>query len=197
MAVIFKDKIMYEGCVLCIREKYWLDGMLEKWALCWDDEKQTIEDVTFGYYAIEGSNLAGGSAKVDATKETWRKVIRHLKPQAIRDYAQSVIDYKREVRKGSHVKVIKGKKIPKGTELEVFWIGEKPTFLSMRYEFIRETEKIAGCYDRLGNKIWIKAEYLMVTDEIKSPNRHERKKYIDAHINEALKRLNAPFQIRI
>lgn len=197
MAVIFKEKTMFEGAVLTIRERYWLDGMLEAWAVCWNNEEQKIEDVTFGYYAIEGSNLAGGTAKIDATKETWRQVLRYLKPQAVREYAQSVIDFKREIRKGSHVRVIRGKKIPKGIELEVFWIGEKPTFRSKRFEWMRETETIAGCYDSNGRKVWIKAEYLEVTDRIKSPNRHERKKAIDSIINRYLKSLDAPFEIRI
>ena len=196
MAVIFKDKTMFEGAVLKIDEHYWLDGMLESWAVCWNSEKQEIENVTFGYYSIEGSNLAGGSAKIDATRETWREVLRSLKPRANKAFADSVIAYKRDIRKGTHAKVVRGRKIPKGTVVDVFWVGEKPTFRGMRYTYLHETETIAGCYDEHGNKLWIKAEYLENIDPIKSPNAKERRKFIKSYIEDRAHELGAPWARR-
>lgn len=70
----------------------------------------------------------------------------------------------------------------KGTILEVFWVGERPTYMSRQYSWINETEKVAGCYDKDGNKVWIKVEYLKNITEIKSPSAKERKKYIKHYV---------------
>ena len=196
MAVMFKDKTMFEGAVLKIDEHYWLDGMLESWAVCWNSEKQEIEHVTFGYYGIDGSNLAGGTAKIDATRETWREVLRSLKPRAYKAFAESVIAYKRGIRKGTRAKVVRGRKVPKGTIVEVFWVGEKPTYQAARHDFVRETETIAGCYDEHGNKLWIKAEYLESIDPIESPNARERRKFIQSYIDKKAHELGAPWERR-
>lgn len=66
---------------------------------------------------------------------------------------------------GDMVEVIKGRKIPKGTKLEVFWMGERPTYRTKQLRksgcrWANETEMIAGCYNENGEKVWIKTEYL-------------------------------------
>lgn len=53
---------------------------------------------------------------------------------------------------------------------------------------MHETERIAGCYNENGEKVWIKAEYLKVTDDIKSPNARERKKYINDYVAKKMDR---------
>ena len=73
-------------------------------------------------------------------------------------------------------------KVKKGTQLKVFWVGEKPTYQAQRYSYIKDTELIAGCYDNEGNKVWIKAEYLRSVTPLKSPCAAERKKFIDSYI---------------
>ena len=191
MAVRFGDEITYTGAVLNIESKYWLDGMYEEWAVVWDGEQ--IRRIPFGYYGIDGTNLAGGAAEIDATTETWREVLRHLRPGAYRAFADSVITYKNEVRKGSHAQVVRGRKVPKGTAVEVFWVGERPTFQSRKYSWLHETETVAGCYDSEGNKLWIKAEYLKPTDPIKSPNAKERRKFIKTYMDREARALGAPW----
>jgi len=55
-------------------------------------------------------------------------------------------------------------------------VGERPTYTGYG------TELIAGCKDKDGNKLWIKAEYLKNISPIKSPKTKERKKYIKWYI---------------
>ena len=196
MSVRFGNEETFVGAVLKTYDHMWADGMLDVYAVVWNHETQKIEHIQTGYIAIEGSNLMGGSAKVDATRDTWREVIRYLKPSAYRAFADSVTKYKREIHVGTTARVVRGKKVPKGTVVKVFWIGEKPTFLAKRYEFVRETETICGCYDENGNKVWIKAEYLENIDPLKSPNAKERKKFIHNYIDERARELGAPWVAR-
>lgn len=195
MALIYRDgKREFVGAVLKINEHYWLDGMLEETAVCWNSETQEIEYHCCGYYGIDGQNMNNCYAEVDATVETWKQVLHSLRPAANEAFAKSVIEFKKGIRKGTHAKVVRGKKVPKGTIVEVFWIGEKQTFRSRQYSWMNETETIAGCYDEHGNKLWIKAEYLVSIDPIKSPNAKERKKFIRAWIDDQAHRLGAPWQ---
>lgn len=191
MAVVFGEKKMFEGAVLQIKSHYWMDGMLEEYAICWNSEKCDTETVTFGYYGIDGSNLAGGWAEEDATPETWRQVLRSFKPAARRAFADSVTAFKREIRKDANVVVVRGSKIAKGTKLRVFWVGEKPTYRSRQYSWMHETETIAGCYTESGEKVWVKAEYLNNVDEIHSPNAKERRKFIKSYIKDRARQLGA------
>jgi len=83
MAITDKNGTTFEGAVLKINEHYWMDGMLEETAVVWNSETQTIEYQQVGYYGIDGQNLCGCSYEVDATPETWKQVIRYLKPLAL------------------------------------------------------------------------------------------------------------------
>lgn len=184
----------YVGAVLDIREHYWLDGMTEETAVCWNDEKKEVESFQVGYYGSDGRNMSKTIAEVDATKETWKAVLRSFRPSACKAFAESVINYKKAIHVGTHAEVIKGKKVPKGTKVEVFWIGEKATWRSRQYSWMHETETIAGCYDEDGNKLWIKADYLKNTDPLKSPNAKERRKFIKAYMNKQAHSLGAPWK---
>lgn len=185
-----KDEVSYIGSVLKIEEHMWMDGMLEENAVVWDKDTKEIKYVKVGYYGMDGYNLCGCHAVVDADMETIHSVLKMLKGEAINQYAQSVTNYKQEVRKGRNVEVVRGRKIPKGTKLNVFWVGEKPTYRSRNYSWMNETETIAGCFDENGNKVWIKAEYLKPIDLIQSPNAKERDKYIKNYIKKNASRYN-------
>ena len=65
---------------------------------------------------------------------------------------------------GDNIEVIKGRKIPKGTILKVFWIGERDTYKTRTLKrqgcrWANETETVAGCYNENGEKVWIKTDY--------------------------------------
>ena len=160
----------------------WMDGMEDVFAVVWDSEEKTIKDIQVGYFGADGRNLMGVNWEIDATDETKKAVLKWLKGEAVKAFEESVIAYKNGIRKGSHVEVIRGRKVKIGTPLEVFWIGERPTYRSLQYDWMHETETVAGCYDANHNKVWIKAEYLKPTDIIKSPSAEERDKFIKAWV---------------
>ena len=196
MAIYFKNEEPYVGRVLYTTEHMWMDGMLEESAVVWDMEKHTTKHIQIGYYGCDGTNLAGGRATIDADEETITDILHTLKADACKAFARSVTEYKQSIHKGSNAVVVRGRKVPKGTRVKVFWIGEKATYRSRRYSWMTETETIAGCHDEDGNKLWIKAEYLQPTDVLKSPNAKERKKFIQNYIREQAKALRIDLNAR-
>ncbi|MBR5276777.1 MAG: hypothetical protein IKU35_06555 [Bacteroidaceae bacterium] len=167
-----------------------MDGMLETTAICWDIEKHEAVHIMVGYYGSDCCNMCGGSYEIDATEEVKRDILRTLKRRAAESFARSVVEYKQEIRAGRTAVVARGRKVPKGTEVTVFWVGDRPTYRSRGYAWMNETERIAGCKDADGNKIWIKAEYLEATDILKSPSAKERKKFIKSWVQESAKAYN-------
>lgn len=193
MAIITSKGTMYEGAVLKIREHMWMDGMLEVFAVVWDMEQHDTKEIQVGYYGIDGNNLCDATAEVDISKEVARDVCRTLKRKAAKAFADSVINAKNAVKSGRNVEVIRGRKIPKGTHLNVFWVGERPTYTARYNSWDKSTERIAGCFNDKGEKVWIKAEYLKVIDEIKSPDANERKRFIKEWVKEQAWRLNIKY----
>lgn len=191
MSVYFGDVESYKGAVLAEESHMWMDGMEEINAVVWDAETGTVKRIMVGYYGIDGTNLAGGRAIVDATPETKYAVRKMLKAKAYKAFCASVTEYKTSIHKGTNATVIRGKKIAVGTLLHVFWVGERPTYRSRSYAWMHETETVAGCHDDDGNKVWIKTEYLKSVDHLKSPNAKERKRFINAYVDREAKALGA------
>lgn len=186
MAITKDGKTTYVGKVLYEREKYWLDGMLEVWAGVWDDEEQKVKTITVGYYGSDCCNLAGCAWEIDATDDTKRAVLRKLKEEAWGFYCKAVTEKKNAIKKGVTAEVIRGKKVPKGTILKIFWVGKRETYRSRLYTWMNEYEEIAGGIDQDGNKVYVKTEYLKNIDLIKSPCAAERRKFLKAWVkNEA------------
>lgn len=183
MAIYENGIETYAGAVLKEESHFWLDGMEDVYAVVWDADAGEVKRIQVGYFGADCRNMMDTVWKIDATPEVKRAVRKWLKVAARAEFAKSVIAYKNEVRKGSHVEVVRGRKVKKGTQLKVFWVGEKETYRGRQYHWMHETETIAGCYDPNGKKVWIKAEYLKVTDDIKSPNAKERRKFIKNYVN--------------
>jgi hypothetical protein len=182
MAVEINGVKTYEGAVVKTSSYSWLDGMYSVYAIVWDMEAHEFKDIKIGYYGIDGQNLVDGSCDIDLTTEVARDIIRTMKMSAYKSFCTTVTEHKNSVAKGMDAVVVRGRKVKKGTKLNVFWVGERPTYQSQRYSYINETELIAGCYDEKGNKVWIKAEYLKSITPIKSPCAAERKKFVDNYI---------------
>lgn len=178
----YTKETTFTGAVFGEKERFWADGMLSVYSLVWDKEAHEIKSIETGYIAITGQNQAGCIAEIDIDQDTARDFIRTYKVKARKAFSESTVAEKQEIKKGRHVEVVKGRKVKKGTQLEVFWCGEKETYRSKQYSWMHETELIAGCYDEEGNKVWIKAEYLKVTDKIASPDRRNREMFIKDYI---------------
>lgn len=192
MAIITNGEITYKGAVISTREHYWLDGMIEEYATVWDIENHTAKEIPFGYYGNDGQNLYGDSnAYIDCSTEVARDIIRTMKKRADSAFANSVKDFKKAIHKGDKAEVIRGRKVAKGTILEIFWVGEKPTWAAKNApywsETRKETELIAGGHDKEGNVVWIKAEYLKNLTQYKSPCAAERRKFIRSYIQKNIK----------
>lgn len=183
MAIIDKNNnVSYTGAVIGERSHMWMDGMEDVFAIVYDSELNEIKEIKTGYYGSDGHNLMETEMKVDLNMENARAIIKLLKKWALQEFSASVKVEKQAIKKGRKVEVIRGRKVKKGTILEVFWIGEKETYKSRQYSWMNETETIAGCRDEKGNTIWIKAEYLKNITEIKSPSARDRKLFIKSYI---------------
>jgi hypothetical protein len=183
MAVYMNGQETYKGAVIGENEHMWMDGMLEVFAVVWDMDNHELKHVQTGYFGSDGHNMNEATwSKVDLTSEVLRDMLRTWKQAGLADFARSVTEYKNTVRKGQRCEVVKGRKVKKGTQLEVFWVGERETYKSRQYSWMHETETVAGCYDENGEKVWIKAEYLHPMDAPKSPSANERRKYVRAYV---------------
>ena len=184
-------EITYKGATFAETEHFWLDGMLEVFAHSWDVERHEIVTETVGYIGIDCRNMCDTSFKIDINEETARDMIRTIKGHAVEAFAKSVIEEKQRIAKGRNCIVVKGRKIPKGTVVNVFWVGERPTYRSRHYDWMNETETVAGAYTEDGTKVWIKTDYLKVIDGIKSPDRRNRDRFIKEYVER-----NVPLVVR-
>ena len=172
----------YVGCVIGTFTHCWLDGMVEDTAIVWDMEAHERKNVQFGYYGIDGSNLAGGVASVDLCSKAARDIIKTRKESFIRQYNDMMKKERARVAVGREAVVVRGTKVKKGTVLKVFWIGERETYMSRMYSYRHEYETIAGCYDKDGNKVWIKVDYLKNISEVPSPTAKERRSLMNRYV---------------
>lgn len=184
MAITINGQTMYEGATLREHEHMWLDGMLEVHTIVWDMEKHEEKWIQTGYYGADGHNLNTEYENIvfEVSAEVARDIIRTTKQRAVEFFCESVTEEKNRICKGCRAKVIRGRKVPKGTMLDVFWVGERETFRSRQYSWMHETETVAGAFDENGNKVWVKTEYLKSLTPIKSPAASERKKFIKAYV---------------
>lgn len=178
-----KGETRYNGAVIGEEEHMWADGMLEVWTVVWNMETHSTERISTGYYGSDGCNLCENMEVVfGLSTEVSRDILRTLKKEAVKAFCNSVVEKKEAIEKGIKAKVVKGKKVPVGTELDIFWVGEKETYRSRQYSWMHETERIAGGHDADGNVVWVKAEYLKNITPLKSPKAAERKKFIKAYV---------------
>lgn len=141
----------FVGCVL---DQYEHNGRDDSdwYAIVWDDNEKRIREVEYDTTRAAG----GGWAQIDATEETLRKVYNYY-----REIGRSMFDtttnpaQAKKVRKGDTVKVIRGRKVPKGTVGKVFWVGS-------RYNcYTHEDEDRVGI-EVNGEKMFLPAEYVEV-----------------------------------
>lgn len=109
----------YVGCVLDTYEHNGYDDS-DWYAVCWDEEKQKVVHVNYDTTRCGG----GGSAAIDITEENLLKVYRHYKQDA-RKWFDTIANPEaaKQIRKGDTVRVVKGRKVKKGTVGTVAWIG--------------------------------------------------------------------------
>lgn len=148
-----KEKPEYAGCVL---HKYEHNGYEDSdwYAVCWDEEKQSVVEVNYDTTRAGG----GGWAEIDATEETLRKAYRYYKRIGKRLFdGKTNVSQAKAVKKGDTVVVIRGRKIPKGTTGKVFWFGTRKNFYTYR-----EEDRVGIEFD--GKREFLPLEYVEVVD---------------------------------
>lgn len=180
MAVIdnANNTVSYVGAVINIWSHIYYDGMEQEYAEVWDIENHKRLNVGVGYYGSDGANFTSKTAEIDITADVVKDMIHTYKARAWKAFEESVTEFKREIRAGIKAEVVRGRKVKKGTVLTVFWTGEKPDYTG------RRLEKLAGCHDENGRKVWIKAEYLKSLTAVKSPNAKERRKFLQNYVRQ-------------
>ena len=177
-------EVTFAGCVIGERTHFWMDGMMDEYAIVWCEEKGTIENVQTGYVGIDGTNLMGMGYDIDCTPATARKVLKALKKDAYSAFAKHVGEDKHRIEKGCVAEVVRGRKVPAGTVLNVFWVGERETFMSKKHYWLHETESVTGGKTADGEKFYVKTEYLKRLDVPASPCRKERDAFVKAYVRE-------------
>ena len=183
MAIIENGKTMYEGQVIGEYDHMWSDGMLEEYAVVWDMEVHDTRDIQVGYSGADGRNLMGDiSYKIDYTEAVVQDVIETMRKRGLYAFERETERMKHTVLRGDRVRVIRGRKIPKGTELTVFWIGDRPDYTGYR------TETIAGCKTDNGDKVWIKYDYLETLETRPDPTEDERKDFVRDYVKDNVRK---------
>jgi len=111
---------IYKGCVLTTRER---NGYHDSdfYAVVWDEQEQRIRSIE---YATTRAWTYPNSASIDATAEVRAKATTWLVAWAIKQWDDENKIQARMVESGKRVRVVKGRKVPLGTEGWVGWIED-------------------------------------------------------------------------
>lgn len=146
-----KTEPEYVGCVLDTYEHNGYDDS-DWYAICWDEEKQELVHIEYDTTRAGG----GGYARIDAAEDVIRKVYRHYKEIARKEFDSTWNpEQAKKVRKEDTVRVIRGRKVKKGTTGKVFWLGKSFNYYSGR------TEDRCGI-EVDGERIFLPLEYVEV-----------------------------------
>jgi len=114
-------KTSYEGCVLKTYEENGYDDS-DFIAMVWDETTQSIKHVE---YATTRGWTYHNSAKIDATEEVKEKARAYAIKQNFEKLKKSYEKQSLTPDKNKIVKVVKGRKVPKGLEGVILWIKEE------------------------------------------------------------------------
>lgn len=168
------------GCVFGENEHFWMDGMLDVTAFYYDTESDRIERTQVGYFGIDGSNLCSCAWNIDLSKENANRMLDGcIKRESESAWETYMRNYRETVHKGDTVRVVRGRKVPKGTEGTVFWTGTRYN------QYTRCNEEICGLKndptDKNEKPIWVHAEYLQKLNE-DIFTEQQREDYISAYV---------------
>lgn len=146
-----KKEVRYEGCVINYFERNGYEDS-DFFAECWDEEKGKVVTIMYDTTRFGGA----GSAEIDATEETLRKVYRFYFNEARTMFDTRTNQMQAQTAKiGDHLKVVRGVKVPKGTEGRCFWKGTRYNYYSRKDE-----ERVGLEVD--GERLFVPAEYVQV-----------------------------------
>ena len=117
------------------------------YAEVWDDETNSVKHVLY----MTTRCGCSGRAELDATVDVLRKVYRYMKKIAAAKFERQNEEQAKKIRKGDTVMIVRGRKVPKGSEVSVFWSGTRFNPYSRMNE-----ERIGVEVD--GDRVFINAE---------------------------------------
>lgn len=182
MPIIWKDKVTHAGCVL---DEYEKNGYNDSdfFAIVWNDVEQKVEEIQYAstrYYSYDHSCVIDATPEVKAKADAWGKA---------RSYRQRVYEHTQFCETafvaGRKVRVVKGRKYPKGTEGEILSIHKRS--FGITYNFPNE---VVNAYVDTGkDRVYINVDNLVLIDiderkelvsEIKEveDNRNWRSRYL-------------------
>lgn len=109
------------GRVVAVDSTYW-DGLTDYSAYVWDEETLTVEYAGPCSYGtkVDGPAWVAAFYSIAQTIAERARYAAAAKARAEREAEEEA----RTVRWGKTVKVVRGRKVPKGTVARVFWMGE-------------------------------------------------------------------------
>ena len=118
--VVGYHEVTYEGAVLATGEYNGYDDS-DFYADVWDEATNAVKRVT--YATTRGWTYLNG-ASVDATPEVKAKAAAFYRARKLDALKAAAAEEARRPDRGKRVKVVRGRKVPKGTEGTVIWEGE-------------------------------------------------------------------------
>jgi hypothetical protein len=146
--------VTYAGCVFNIWERNGYNDS-DFYADCFNPETGKIDTIEYDTTRCGGC----GSAEVDITEENYRSYLRNGYNRMLQEFIGTVRRNEKTVGKGKKVVVVKGRKVPKGTTGECFWIGNANFDRYKRWW--NEVTRI-GFKDENGNVHWTNASNVEV-----------------------------------
>ena len=117
---VWEPTLSYVGAVLALREYNMRDDS-DFYAVVWDEPTQSLRQVT---NSTTRCDTDGHCAEVDETPEVIAQAEPYVDRCALEQLRQENLDESRRVLKGRPVRVVKGRKVPRGTMGWVGWIEE-------------------------------------------------------------------------
>jgi len=152
-----------------IMSDVWAD---ESYALVWDDELQEPRKYSLGIH--DSICPIHDTAEVDATPDILAKLEAHEDRQElirqererIREIGELRFAHNR-VERGKRMKVVRGRKVPKGTTGVVFWLGVD-NWGNTKAGIALSDERDSR--ERYSDVAWVNAGYLVPCDEFQVPD---------------------------
>lgn len=114
-------QVEYAGCVLALRGGSWCIGSQTLYALCWDFAKSAPVNVTYHTNYTDYDSITVAEVEVDACAEAEAAFEDHERTEYLKELQARREREANTIAKGKTLRVVKGRKVPKGTVGFCFW----------------------------------------------------------------------------
>ena len=152
----YNGNVTYQGCVFNLWEHNSYNDS-DFYADVIDPITGEIKSIEYDTTRYAGCGTA--QANIDLTKENYYTYLQNSYEKQLNEFVKKYQDDLRKVDKDKKVIVVKGRKVPKGTEGVVFWVGTQnyDKYNRSGYEVTR-----IGIKDEFGKIFWTSASNVEV-----------------------------------